>query len=51
MNFYSNKSINILSIFISIIIYILLTMYIPRLFISIKNYVYYRIQPSNMQDY
>ena len=51
MNFYSNKSINILSIFISIIIYIFLSMYIPKLFISIKNYIYYKSQPTNMQEY
>lgn len=51
MNFYSNKSINILSIVISIIIYIFLSMYIPKLFISIKNYIYYKSQPTNMQEY
>lgn len=51
MNFYSNKSINILSIIISIIIYLFLTVYIPKLFVSIKNYVYYKTQPTNMQEY
>jgi len=51
MNFYSTKSINILSIFISIVIYLFLTMYIPKLFKSIKNYIYYKSQPVNMQEY
>ena len=51
MKFYSNKSINFISIFISIIIYFFLTLYIPKLYITIKNYVYFKIQPTNMQEY
>lgn len=51
MNFYSNKSINIISIFITILIYLFLTLYIPKLYITIKEYVYYKSQPTNMQDY
>ena len=51
MKFYSNKSINFVSIFITILIYLFLTIYIPKLYITIKEYVYYKSQPSNMQDY
>lgn len=51
MNFYSNKSINIISIVITIIVYLFLTVYIPKLYITIKEYVYYKSQPTNMQDY
>lgn len=51
MNFYSNKSINIISIMITILIYLFLTMYIPKLYVTIKEYVYYKSQPTNMHDY
>ena len=51
MNFYSNKSINIVSLIISILIYLFLTLYIPKVYITIKEYVYYKSQPTNMQDY
>jgi len=51
MNLYSNKSINIISAFITILIYLFLTLYIPKLYITIKEYVYYKSQPTNMQDY
>ena len=51
MNFYSNKSINIVSTVITILIYLFLTLYIPKLYITIKEYVYYKSQPTNMQDY
>ena len=51
MNFYSNKSINIVSFVIAILIYLFLTLYIPKVYITIKEYVYYKSQPTNMQDY
>lgn len=51
MNFYSNKSINIVSFIIAILIYLFLTIYIPKVYITIKEYVYYKSQPTNMQDY
>ena len=51
MKFYSNKSINILSLLITILIYLFLSLYIPKLYISIKEYVYYKSQPTNLQDY
>lgn len=51
MNFYSNKSINIISLIITILIYLFLTMYIPKVYITIKEYIYYKLQPTNMQDY
>jgi len=51
VNFYSNKSINLISIIITILIYVFLTIYIPRLYITIKQYVYYKVQPTNLQDY
>ena len=51
MKFYSNKSINILSLLITIFIYVFLTLYIPKLYLTIKEYVYYKSQPTNLQDY
>ena len=51
MNFYSNKAINLLSLIITIIVYLFLTLYIPNLYYEIKNYVYYKIQPTNLNDY
>ena len=41
MNFYSNKSINIISLIITILIYLFLTLYIPKVCITIKEYIYY----------
>ena len=51
MNFYSNKSINLISLLITILIYLFLTLYISKLYITIKEYVYYKSQPTNLQDY
>ena len=51
MNFYSNKAINLLSLLITILIYIFLTMYIPKAYSTIKEYIYYKSQPTNLQDY
>ena len=28
-----------------------ITLYIPNLYSSVKTYVYYKIQPTNLQDY
>lgn len=51
MNFYSNKAINLLSLIITITIYLFLTLYIPKVYLTIKSYVYYKIQPTNLEDY
>ena len=51
MKLYSNKAINIVSIIITIGIYLFLTLYIPKLYSTVKEYIYYKIQPTNMQDY
>lgn len=51
MNFYSNKSINIISLILTIFIYLFLTIYIPKVYITVKEYIYYKSQPTNMQDY
>lgn len=51
MKFYSNKSINIVSLLITILIYLFLTLYIPKVYTTIKEYVYYKSQPTNLQDY
>ena len=51
MNFYSNKSINIVSLLITILIYLFLTLYIPKAYRTIKEYIYYKAQPTNLQDY
>ena len=51
MNFYSNKMINLFSIIITILIYLFLTLYIPKVYVTIKEYIYYKAQPTNLQDY
>ena len=51
MKLYSNKSINLFSFVITILIYLFLTLYIPKLYTTIKGYIYYKIQPTNLQDY
>ena len=51
MNFYSNKSINLLAIIITIFIYLFLTSYVPKFYSTVKEYIYYKTQPTNMQDY
>lgn len=51
MIFYSNKNINIISIFITILIYLFLNFYVPRVYITIKDFIYYKVQPTNLQDY
>ena len=51
MNFYSNKAINLMSLIITILVYLFLTLYIPNLYYTVKSYIYYKIQPTNLQDY
>ena len=51
MNFYSNKAINVVALIISILVYLFLIIYIPKIYITIKEYVYYKSQPTNLQDY
>ncbi len=51
MNFYSNKAINFISLIITILIYLFLTLYIPKLYVTIRGYIYYKSQPTNLQDY
>lgn len=51
MNLYSNKAINIVSLLITILIYLFLTLYIPKVYSTIKSYIYYKSQPTNLQDY
>ena len=51
MKFYSNKSINIVSLLITILIYLFLNLYIPIAYITIKEYIYYKSQPTDLQDY
>jgi len=51
MRFYSNKAINIISLIITIFVYLFLTLYIPEVYSTIKEYIYYKSQPTNLQDY
>lgn len=51
MKFYSNKAINLVSLIITILVYLFLTLYIPKVYVSIKEYIYYKSQPTNLQDY
>jgi len=51
MNFYSNRAINLLSLLITIMVYLFLTLYIPKVYTTIKEYIYFKSQPTNLQDY
>ena len=51
MNFYSKKEINGISLLLTIFTYLFLTIYIPKLFITIKEYVYYKAQPIHLEEY
>ena len=51
MSFYSNKAINIASLIITIFIYAFLSLYIPKAYLTLKQYIYYKSQPTNLQDY
>lgn len=51
MSFYSDKQINIISLIITICIFIIITMYIPKLYTTVTAYFYYKNQPKTMQEY
>lgn len=51
MKFYSSLKINVLSFFITIFIYIFITLYIPKVYKVISSYVYYKSQPNLIQEY
>lgn len=51
MSFYSDKQINIISLIITICIFIIITMYIPKLYTTVTTYFYYKNQPKTMQEY
>ena len=51
MRFYSRLQINVISIIISIIIYIFIIKYIPQLYKVGKAYIYFKRQPSIVKEY
>ncbi len=51
MKFYSRLQINIISIIISIIIYIFFIKYIPQLYKVGKSYIYFKSQPNIVKEY
>ena len=51
MKFYSSLKINLVSIIVSIIIYIFLMEYIPQLYKVAHAYLYYKTQPNLIQEY
>ena len=51
MKFYSSLKINLVSIIISIIIYIFFMKYIPQLYKVVSSYLYYKNQPNLTQEY
>lgn len=51
MKIYSNFKINFVSIIISIIIYLFIIYYIPKLYRTIKEYFYFKTQPNITQEY
>ena len=51
MKFYSKLQINILSLIISVIIYVFVMIYIPKLISVSKSYIYYKSQPNLVKEY
>ena len=51
MKFYSKLQINLISIAISIIIYLFIMEYIPQLYKVGSTYLYYKIQPNLTKEY
>lgn len=51
MKFYSRLQINLISIMISIIVYLFLMKYIPQLCKVGSSYLYYKNQPKLTQEY
>lgn len=51
MKFYSRLQINLISIMISIIVYLFLIKYIPQLYKVVSSYLYYKNQPNLTQEY
>ena len=51
MKFYSKLQINFISLIISIIIYLFIVIYIPRLIKVSKSYIYYKNQPNLVKEY
>jgi len=41
----------LLSLLITIMVYLFLTLYIPKVYTTIKEYIYFKSQPTNLQDY
>lgn len=51
MKFYSNLKVNVLSLIITILIYIFLVNYIPQVFKVGREYFYYKFQPNIIKEY
>ena len=51
MKFYSRLKVNLVSVILSIIIYLIITAYIPQLYKVSKSYLYYKNQPNLIQEY
>lgn len=51
MKFYSRLQINLISIIISTVIYLILIKYIPQLYKVGTSYLYYKSQPNLIQEY
>ena len=51
LKIYSKLKINLMSFFISIIIYIFVFNYIPQLLKTTKLYIYYKTQPNIEEEY
>ena len=51
MKFYSKISLNIISLFFTIIIYIFLVNYVPKLYKVGNSYLYYKFQPNIVEEY
>ena len=51
MKFYSKVSLNIISLFFTILIYIFLVNYVPKLYKVGMSYLYYKSQPNIVKEY
>ena len=51
MKFYSSLKVNVVSLIITILIYIFFFIYIPQVFKVGREYFYYKFQPNITKEY
>ena len=51
MKIYSKVQINLVTFMITILIYLFITIYIPKCYQTIREYFYYHLQPNIEEEY